>query len=92
MWQSRIFEKKILFGDIRENVSKLAQNHTLIFFSKKGSNDFFGFWSEFSTKYDLQFELNLFFRKSCNLEISDLEIVKKLPKLRFWAIFSTLHH
>ena len=34
--------------------------------------------------------MNLFFRKICNLEIFDLEIVKKLPKLRFLAIFSTL--
>ena len=25
-------------------------------FLKNGSNDFFGFWPEFSTKYDLQFE------------------------------------
>ena len=25
-------------------------------FLKNGSNDFFGFWPEVSTKYDLQFE------------------------------------
>ena len=45
-----------------------------------------------STKYDLQFERNLFLRTICNLEIFDFKIVKKLPKLRFLVIFSTLHH
>ena len=64
---------------------KLAQNQTLlIFFSKTTITIFLVF--------GLQFEWNLFFRKICNLEIFDLEIVKKLPKLRFLAIFSTLHH
>ena len=86
------FWKKIRFRDIRENVSKIAQNQTLWYFLKNGSTDFFGFWPEVSTKYDLQLEWNLFSRKTCNLEISDLEIVKKLPKWRFLAIFSTLHH
>ena len=56
-------------------------------FLKNGSNDYFGFWPEVSTKYDLQFELNLFFRKICNLETFDLKIVKKLPKLRFFGYF-----
>ena len=32
--QSRIFEKNSWFGDIRKKVSKLAQNQTLIFFTK----------------------------------------------------------
>ena len=54
--QSRIFEKKSWFGDIPEKVSKLAQNQALQYFLKNGSNDFFGFWLEVSTKYDLQFE------------------------------------
>ena len=61
-------------------------------FSKTALTIFFGLWSEVSTKYDLEFEWNLFFRKICNLEIFDLEIVIKLPKLKFFAIFSTLHH
>ena len=47
---------------------------------------------EVSTKYDFQFEGKLFFRKIRNLEIFDLKIVKKLPKLRFLAIFLTLDH
>ena len=68
------------------------QNQTLIFFSKTSLTIFFGFWPEVSTKYDLQFQWNLFFRKMCNLEIFDLEIVKKLPRLRLLVIFSTLHH
>ena len=54
--QSRIFEKNSWFGDIREKVSKLAQNQTLIFFSKTALTIFFGFWPEVSTTYDLQFE------------------------------------
>ena len=92
-WQSRIFEKKSWFGDIREKVSKLAQNQTLSYFSQKRlKNGFFGFWFEVSTTYDLQSEWNLFFRKIWNLEIFDLEIVKKLPKLGLLAIFSTLGH
>ena len=85
-WQDQIFEKKSWFGDIREKVSKLAQNQRLIFFSKTAVTIFFGFWPEVSTKYGLQFELNLFFRKICNFEIFGIEIVKKLPKLRLLAI------
>ena len=45
-------------------------------FVKNGSNNFFGFWPEVSTKYDLEFEWNLFFRKICYVEIFSLEIVK----------------
>ena len=89
--QSWIFEKKSWFGDIYEKVSKLSQNQTLIFFSKTALTVFFGFWPV-STKYHVQFEWNLFFRKICNFEIFDLEIVKKLLKLRFFTIFLTLHH
>ena len=44
---------------------------------KSDSNNFFGFWPDISTKHDLQFQKNLFFRKICNLEIFDLEIFKK---------------
>ena len=33
--QSRIFEKNSWFGDFRKKVSKLAQNHTLWYFSQK---------------------------------------------------------
>ena len=40
-WQSWIFEKNSCFGDIRENVSKLAQNQGLSYFSQNGSNDCF---------------------------------------------------
>ena len=85
-WQSRIFEENSWFGEIREKVSKLAQNQTLWYVSK----DFFGFWPEVGTKYDLQVEWNPFISKIWNLEIFDLEIVKKLPKLSFWS-FSRLY-
>ena len=74
-------------------------------FLKNGSSDFFGFWPEVSTKYDLQIEWNLFlvltmtfnlnetyFQK--NLQFGDIWLrnVKKLPKFRFLAIFSILHN
>ena len=87
------FLKKFLYLEI---FGKRSPNYPKIrhfdIFLKNDSNDFFGCWSEVSTKYDLQFEWKLFFRKICNLEIFDLEIIIKLPKLRFLAIFSTLHH
>ena len=34
-WQGRIFEKYSWFRDIRENVSKSAQNQTLSYFSQQ---------------------------------------------------------
>ena len=37
-----------------------------------------------STKYGLHFEWNLFFRKICNLEIFNLEIVQNCPSWGFW--------
>ena len=86
------WKKKLIWRYSRKGLQISPKSDTLIFFSKTALTIFFGFWPEVSTKYDLQFEWNLFFRKICNLEIFDLEIVKKLPKLRFLAIFSTLHH
>ena len=58
-------------------------------FLKYGSNKFFGFWPEVSTKYDLQFGWNLFFRKIFNLEIFDFEIVINCPNWSYWP-FSRL--
>ena len=86
------WKKFLIWRYSRKGLQISPKSDTLIFFSKTALTIFFGFWPEVSTKYDLQFEWNLFFRKICNLEIFDLEIVKKLPKLRFLAIFSTLHH
>ena len=60
-------------------------------FLKNGCNNFLGFWLEV-TKYDLQFAWSLYFRKISNLEIFDLEIVRKLAKMRFLANFLTLQH
>ena len=86
------FRKKILiWGFTRKSLQISPKSDTDIFL-KNGCNDFFGFWPEVNTKYEFQFEWNLFFRKNCNFEIFGLEIVKKLPKLRFFTIFSTLHH
>ena len=68
----------------RKGLQISPKSDTLIFFSKTAVVTFMGF--------GLQSEWNLFFRKYSNLEIFDYEIVKKLPKLRFLAIFPTLHH
>ena len=57
--RAEFMKKSYWFGDICKKVSKLAQNQTLIFFSKVALTIFFGFWPEVSTKYDLQFERNL---------------------------------
>ena len=74
------FWKEFLIWRYREKVSKLAQNRHFDIFLKNGSNDFFGFWPKLSAKYDLQFESNLFFRKTCYLAIFDLKIVKKIAQ------------
>ena len=50
------FWKKSWFGDIPEKVSKLAQNQTLRYFLKNGSNDLVGFWLGVNTKFDLLIE------------------------------------
>ena len=86
------FWKKILIWRYSEKSLQSSPKSDTDIFLKNGYNTFFGFWLEVSTKYDLQFDWNLFFRKICNFEIFGLEIVKKLPKLRFLVIFSTLHH
>ena len=46
----------------RKRLQISPKSHTDIFL-KNGSDNFFGFWPKFSTKYDLQFEWNLFFKK-----------------------------
>ena len=76
-WQNRIFEKKFLIWRYSRKGLQISPKSDTDIFLKNSSNDFFGFWSEVSTKYDLQFERNLFFRKIFNLETFDLEIVKK---------------
>ena len=86
------WKKFLIWRYSRKGLQVSPKSDTLIFFSKTSLMIFFGFWPEVSTKYDLQFQWNFFFRKMCNLEIFDLEIVKKLPRLRLLAIFSTLHH
>ena len=74
------FWKKFLIWKYSRKGLQISPKSDTDIFLKNGSNDVFGFWPEVSTKYDL------------NLEIFDLEIVKKLSKLRFLTIFSTLHH
>ena len=70
------FWKKFLIWRYSRKSLQISPKSDTDIFLKNGSNDFFGFWPEVSTKYDLQFEWNLFFRKICYLEIFDLKIVK----------------
>ena len=72
-WQSRIFEKKLLIWKYSWKGLQISPKSEI--FLKNGSNDFFGFWPEVSTKYDLQFEWNLFFRKIQNRQkIAQIEL------------------
>ena len=86
------WKKLLIWRYLRKGLQVSPKSDTLIFFSKTALTTFFCFWPQVSSKYKLHLEWNLFFRKICNLEIFDLEIVKKLPILRFLAISSTLHH
>ena len=58
------FWKKFLIWRYLQKGHQISPKSDIILvFLKNGSNDFFGFWPEVSTKYDLQFKWNLFFRK-----------------------------
>ena len=57
------FWKKLLsWRYLQKGLQISPKSDTLIFFTKM-ANNFCSFWPEVSTKYDLQFEWNLFFRK-----------------------------
>ena len=70
------FWKKFLIWRYSRKGIQISPKPDTDIFLKNGSNDFFGFWPEVSSKYDLQFEWNIFFRKIYNSEIFGLEIVK----------------
>ena len=84
----RDFWKKFLsLKYSRKDLQLTPKSDSLIFFSKTALTIFLVF--------RLKLILNItktIWKKNCNLEIFNLEIVKKLSKLRFLAIFSTLHH
>ena len=88
--QSRISENKFLIWRfLRKGLQISPKSDTLIFFSKMALTAFL--------VLGLQLVLNMTFNLnetycSENLEIFDLDIVQKLPKLRFLAILSTLHY
>ena len=90
--EPHFWKKFLIWRYSRKRRQISAKSDILIFFSKTAVKNFFSFWPDVSTKYEFQFEWNLFSRKNYNLEIFVLEIVKKLPKLRFLAIFATSHH
>ena len=72
--QSDFWKKFLIWRYLQKRLQISPKSDTDIFL-KNSSDDFFGFWPEVSTKCDLQFEWNHFFRKICYLEIFDLEIV-----------------
>ena len=74
------WKKFLIWRYSRKSLQISPKSYTSIFFSKTALTIF------------LVFGLKLFFRKICNFEIFGLEIVKNLSKLRFWGIFSNLHH
>ena len=90
--EPHFWKKFLIWRYSRKRRQISAKSDILIFFSKTAVKNFFSFWPEVSTKHEFQFEWSLFSRKNYNLEIFVLEIVKKLPKLRFLAIFATSHH
>ena len=67
------FWKKFLIWRYSQRGLQISPKSDTDIFLKTAYNDFSGFWPEVNTKYDLQFEWNLFFRKICNLKIFDLE-------------------
>ena len=85
------WKKNLIWRYSQKGLQISPKSDTLIFFPKTALTIFLVCGLKLVIN-DLEFEWNLFFRKICNLEISDLEIVIKLPKLRFFTIFSTLHH
>ena len=49
-------KKFMIWRYLRKGLQISPKSGTLILFLKNSSNDFFGFWPELSTKFDLQFE------------------------------------
>ena len=68
-WQPDFWKKLLIWRYSLKGLQISPKSDTDIFL-KNGSNDFFDFWPEVSTKYDLQFEWNLFFRKK--LQFGDI--------------------
>ena len=58
--------RKNLDLEIFAKRSQISPKSDTDIFLKNGFNNFFGFWPEVSTKYDLQFERNLFFNSKLN--------------------------
>ena len=87
MTEPDFWKKFLIWRYLWKGLQVSPKSETLIFFSKATLKIFLGFWPEFSTKYDLQFEWNLFFRNICNLEIFDLEIVKKIAQINVFGHF-----
>ena len=86
------WKKSPWFADIRKKISKLAQNQTLLFFSKTALTIILVFGLKLVLNMTFDLNETYFSEKNCNLEIFDLEIVKTLPKLKFLAILFTLHN
>ena len=79
------FLKKLLIWRYSQKGLQISPKSDTDNFLKNGSVHFFGFWSEVSTKYDLQFEWNLFFRK--NLQFGDICPRKKNVEIKVFGHF-----
>ena len=84
------WKKLLIWRYSRKRLQISPKPDTLIFFSRTAPTIFLVFGLKLVLNMTFNLNKNLFFR-SCNLEIFGFEIVQKLPKLRFLAIFSTLH-
>ena len=86
------WKKFLIWRFSRKGLQISPKSDTFIFCSKTAPTTFLVFASKLVLNMTFNLNETYFFKKICSLEIFDLEIVKKLPKLRFLAIFSTLHY
>ena len=86
------WKKFLIWRYLRKDLQISPKSDTLIFFSKTAATMFLIFGLKLLLNVTFNLSETYFSKKVCDLEIFDLEVVKKLPRLRFLAIFSTLHH
>ena len=84
------FWKKFLSWRYSRKGFQISPKWDTDIFLKNGSNDFFCFWPEISTKCDIQFQWNLFFtRLAIWRYLTSKPLKKKCPNWGFWP-FSRL--
>ena len=86
------WKKFLIWRYSRKGLQISPKSDTFIFFSKTALMIFLVFGVKLVLNMTFNLNETFFPEKIYNLKIFDLEIVKKLPKLMFVAIFWTLHH